>query len=161
MIYRATAKIVVGILLFCSLFLTPLTVKAENEELITAPHGVLMEASTGKIIYEKDMDTRVKPASITKIMTAMLALQSGKLDDMVTITQENVTLEEGSQVCGFVAGDQVTLDQLLHCLLVYSGNDAASAIAEYVGGTTENFVQMMNDYAARLGCTGTHFRSRR
>ena len=63
MIYRATAKIVVGILLFCSLFLTPLTVKAENEELITAPHGVLMEASTGKIIYEKDMDTRVKPAS--------------------------------------------------------------------------------------------------
>ena len=62
-----------------------------------------------------------------------------------------------SQVCGFVAGDQVTLDQLLHRLLVYSGNDAASAIAEYVGGSTENFVQMMNDYAAKLGCTGTHF----
>ena len=51
----------------------------------------------------------------------------------------------------------MTLDQLLHCLLVYSGNDAASAIAEYVGGTTENFVQMMNSYAASLGCTGTHF----
>ena len=90
-------------------------------------------------------------------MTAMLALQSGKLNDTVTITQDNVTLEDGSQVCGFVAGDQVTLDQLLHCLLVYSGNDAASAIAEYVGGSTENFVQMMNDYAAKLGCTGTHF----
>ena len=119
--------------------------------------AVLMDADTGAILYNKGMDEKRYPASITKIMTAMLALQSGKLNDTVTITQDNVTLEDGSQVCGFVAGDQVTLDQLLHCLLVYSGNDAASAIAEYVGGSTENFVQMMNDYAAKLGCTGTHF----
>ena len=119
--------------------------------------AVLMDADTGAILYNKGMDEKRYPASITKIMTAMLALQSGKLNDTVTITQDNVTLEDGSQVCGFVAGDQVTLDQLLHCLLVYSGNDAASAIAEYVGGNTENFVQMMNDYAAKLGCTGTHF----
>ena len=79
------------------------------------------------------------------------------MDDVVTITQENITLEEGSQVVGFQVGDQVTMDQLVHCLLVYSGNDAASAIAEYVGGTTENFVEMMNSYARQLGCTGTHF----
>ena len=124
---------------------------------IEAPSAVLLESSTGKVIFEQNARERRSPASITKIMTAMLALQSGKLNDTVTITQDNVTLEDGSQVCGFVAGDQVTLDQLLHCLLVYSGNDAASAIAEYVGGSTENFVQMMNDYAAKLGCTGTHF----
>ena len=124
---------------------------------IEAPSAVLLESSTGKVIFEQNARERRSPASITKIMTAMLALQSGKLNDTVTITQDNVTLEDGSQVCGFVAGDQVTLDQLLHCLLVYSGNDAASAIAEYVGGNTENFVQMMNDYAAKLGCTGTHF----
>ena len=119
--------------------------------------GLLFNLSNHKVLYAKGIYDRVYPASITKIMTAMLALQSGKLEDTVTITQEDVTLEEGSQVCGFVAGDQVTLDQLLHCLLVYSGNDAASAIAEYVGETTENFVQMMNSYAASLGCTGTHF----
>ena len=124
---------------------------------IEAQSAVLMDLNTEAVLYSKNANTQLYPASITKIMTAMLALQSGKLNDTVTITQDNVTLEDGSQVCGFVAGDQVTLDQLLHCLLVYSGNDAASAIAEYVGGSTENFVQMMNDYAAKLGCTGTHF----
>ena len=131
--------------------------RIKNATLEDGQKGLLFNLSNHKVRYAKGIYDRVYPASITKIMTAMLALQSGKLEDTVTITQEDVTLEEGSQVCGFVAGDQVTLDQLLHCLLVYSGNDAASAIAEYVGGTTENFVQMMNSYAASLGCTGTHF----
>lgn len=65
--------------------------------------------------------------------------------------------ESGSRVAGFQAGDQVTMDQLLHCLLVYSANDAASAIAEHIGGSTDKFVEMMNSFAAELGCTGTHF----
>ena len=129
----------------------------KNALLEEGQKGLLFSLSNHKVLYANGIYDKVYPASITKIMTAMLALQSGKLNDTVTITQDNVTLEDGSQVCGFVAGDQVTLDQLLHCLLVYSGNDAASAIAEYVGGSTENFVQMMNDYAAKLGCTGTHF----
>ena len=129
----------------------------KNAQLEEGQKGLLFSLSNHKVLYANGIYDKVYPASITKIMTAMLALQSGKLNDTVTITQDNVTLEDGSQVCGFVAGDQVTLDQLLHCLLVYSGNDAASAIAEYVGGNTENFVQMMNDYAAKLGCTGTHF----
>ena len=129
----------------------------KNAQLEEGQKGLLFSLSNHKVLYANGIYDKVYPASITKIMTAMLALQSGKMNDTVTITQDNVTLEDGSQVCGFVAGDQVTLDQLLHCLLVYSGNDAASAIAEYVGGSTENFVQMMNDYAAKLGCTGTHF----
>ena len=129
----------------------------KNAQLEEGQKGLLFSLSNHKVLYANGIYDKVYPASITKIMTAMLALQSGKLNDTVTITQDNVTLEDGSQVCGFVAGDQVTLDQLLHCLLVYSGNDAASAIAEYVGGSTENFVQMMNNYAAKLGCTGTHF----
>lgn len=131
--------------------------RIKNAQLEDGQKGLLFSLSNHKVLYANGIYDKVYPASITKIMTAMLALQSGKLNDTVTITQDNVTLEDGSQVCGFVAGDQVTLDQLLHCLLVYSGNDAASAIAEYVGGSTENFVQMMNDYAAKLGCTGTHF----
>lgn len=131
--------------------------RIKNATLEEGQKGLLFNLSNHKVLYANGIYDKVYPASITKIMTAMLALKSGKLDDTVTITQDNVTLEEGSQVCGFVAGDQVTLDQLIHCLLVYSGNDAASAIAEYVGGSTENFVQMMNSYAAQLGCTGTHF----
>ena len=119
--------------------------------------GVLLNLNDKKVLYAKGAYNKVYPASITKIMTAMLALKYGSMDDTVTISQENVTLESGSQVAGFQAGDQVTMDQLLHCLLVYSANDAASAIAEHVGGTTDKFVEMMNSFAAELGCTGTHF----
>ena len=117
----------------------------------------LLDLDDRKVLYSKQALQKVYPASITKIMTAMLALKYGNMDDVVTITQENLNLEEGSQVCGFWAGDQVTMDQLLHCLLVYSGNDAAAAIAEHVGGSTDGFVEMMNSYARELGCTGTHF----
>ena len=119
--------------------------------------GALFDLSSGEVLYSKDLYEKVYPASITKLMTAMLAFHSGKLDSTVTIQQEDLDLESGSQVCGFMVGDQVTLDQLVRCLLVYSGNDAASAIARYVGGSQEKFVAMMNDYAAKLGMTGTHF----
>ena len=119
--------------------------------------GLLLDLDDRKVLYSKQALQKVYPASITKIMTAMLALKYGNMDDVVTITQENLNLEEGSQVCGFWAGDQVTMDQLLHCLLVYSANDAASAIAEHIGGSTDKFVEMMNSFAAELGCTGTHF----
>ena len=118
--------------------------------------GLLLDLDDRKVLYSKQALQKVYPASITKIMTAMLALKYGNMDDVVTITQENLNLEEGSQVCGFWAGDQVTMDQLLHCLLVYSGNDAAAAIAEHVGGSTDGFVEMMNSYARELGCTGTN-----
>lgn len=132
-------------------------VALENVTLGEDQKGVLLNLDNKSVLYAKEPFARVYPASITKIMTAMLALKYGNMDETVTITQENVTLEEGSQVCGFQAGDRLTMDQLLRCLLVYSGNDAASAIAEHVGGTMENFVSMMNSYAAQLGCTGTHF----
>ena len=119
--------------------------------------GVLLDLQDKSVLFAKSAYERVYPASITKIITALLAFKNSNMDDVVTISQENITLEEGSQVVGFQEGDQVTMDQLVHCLLVYSGNDAASAIATHVGGTTENFVSMMNEYAAQLGCTGTHF----
>lgn len=132
-------------------------VPLEGASLGEEQKGVLLNLDTKSVLYAKGAFDRVYPASITKIMTAMLALKYGNMDDTVTISQENVTLEEGSQVCGFQAGDRLSMDQLLRCLLVYSGNDAASAIAEHVGGNTQSFVDMMNSYAAQLGCTGTHF----
>ena len=119
--------------------------------------GLLLDLSANRTMYAKDVYKRVYPASITKLVTGILALEYGNLDDIVTIRDEDLNLEEGSQVCGFWSGDQLSMNQLLHCLLVYSGNDAAMAIADHVGGSIENFVAMMNDYARRLGCTGTHF----
>lgn len=143
-------------------FAADLCVVAEDRTLDTVSleedqKGVLFDLKNKSVLYTKGAYDRVYPASITKIITALLAFEKGNMDDTVTISQENVNLEEGSQVVGFLEGDKVTLDQLVHCLLVYSGNDAASAIATHIGGSTENFVAMMNEYAARLGCTGTHF----
>lgn len=132
-------------------------VPMESAALEEGQSGLLLDLDNKEVLYAKGAFTRVYPASITKIMTGMLALRYGNMDDVVTITAENLNLEEGSQVCGFIEGDQLTMSQLLHCLLIYSGNDAAAAIAEHIGGSTENFVDLMNSYAAELGCTGTHF----
>lgn len=120
-------------------------------------NGLLLDLTEKSVLYSQGAYEKVYPASITKIMTAMLALKYGQMDELVTITEENITLEEGSQVVGFWAGDQVTMEALLHCLLVYSGNDAASAIAEHIAGSEGEFVNLMNDYADQLGCTGTNF----
>ena len=103
------------------------------------------------------MYDQVYPASITKIMTALLAMEYNQPDTQVTITEEDLALEDGSQMSGLAVGDTVTMDQLFHALLIYSANDAAMAIARQVGGSVENFVQMMNDKAASLAMTGTHF----
>ena len=119
--------------------------------------GLLLDLNDKRVLYSKQALQRVYPASITKIMTAMLAVKYGNMDDVVTITQEDLNLESGAQVCGFWEGEQLTMDQLLHCLLVYSGNDAAAAIAVHIGGSIDGFVDMMNSYAQELGCTGTHF----
>lgn len=132
-------------------------VPLESASLSGEQEGLLLNLDDKSVMYAKGAFDRVYPASITKIMTAMLVLKYGNLDETVTITQENVTLEEGSQVCGFWAGDRVSVGQLLKCLLVYSGNDAAAALADHVAGSSKAFVEMMNSYAAQLGCTGTHF----
>ena len=90
-------------------------------------------------------------------MTALLAMEYNQPDTQVTITEKDLALEDGSQMSGLAVGDTVTMDQLFHALLIYSANDAAMAIARQVGGSVENFVQMMNDKAASLAMTGTHF----
>lgn len=119
--------------------------------------GALYNLENQEVMFAQNMYEKIYPASMTKIMTALLALEQGNLDDIVTISQQAVTLEAGSQVCGFQAGDKVSLEKLVNCLLVYSGNDAAAAIAEKIGGTETQFVDMMNQKAVSLGMTGTHF----
>ncbi len=119
--------------------------------------GALFDVEDKTVLFGDGMYEKVYPASITKIMTAILAVKLGNMDDVVTITEDDINLESGSQVVGFQAGDTVTMDELFHGLLVYSGNDCAMAIARHIGGTVENFVDMMNEEAKSLGATGTHF----
>ena len=120
-------------------------------------NAALMSLDDRAVVFSRNMYERVYPASITKIMTAILALKSGKMGDTVTINWQDLELESGSQVVGFRIGDVVTMEALLRGLLVHSGNDAAQAIARHVGGTQEKFVAMMNEELLNLGCTGSHF----
>ena len=119
--------------------------------------GALFDLDEKKVVFGDEMYEKVYPASITKIMTAILAVKYGNMDDVVTITEGDVTLEEGSQMVGFQAGDTVTMDELFHGLIVYSGNDCAMAIARHIGGPVGQLVAMMNEEVRSIGATGTHF----
>lgn len=138
-----------------------LLVGAEADALtISAPSVCLMEASTGQVIYEKNADEPRSPASITKIMTLILifdALASGKIqmDDQV-VTSAYAKSMGGSQVF-LEEGEIQSVETLIKCIVVASGNDASVAMAEYIAGSEEAFVQMMNERAAGLGMANTHF----
>lgn len=119
--------------------------------------GGLFNLDSKEVVFSKSAFDSVYPASITKIMTAILAEKYGNMDDVVTIVPEDVNLEEGSQVIGFQPGDTITMRELFYGLLIYSGNDAAMAIARHIGGSVEEFVAMMNQEAHELGCFDTHF----
>lgn len=119
--------------------------------------AALFNVENSSVEFAQNIHEKSYPASITKVMTAMVALKYGNLEDIVTISENAVGLEDGSTEIGMAPGDQVSLYELLHGLLIYSGNDAAMAIAEHVGGSVENFVSMMNEEAQEIGATNTHF----
>lgn len=155
-------RILSCLLIVCSLILTlslQTPVYAAEPE-ITSPSGILMEQSTGKVLYEKDADTPRRPASVTKVMTILLAYEAvrdGKanMEDMVTISA-NAAGYGGSTIL-LEEGEQITLENLIKGMCIASGNDAAIATAEYIGGSQEQFVEMMNQRAQELGMVNTHF----
>ena len=119
---------------------------------------LLLELNSQTMVYAKNIDTRREPASLTKVMTCLLALEHGNLTDSITVSQEALDdLDPAGSSSGLMAGEVFTLEQLLYCLMIESANDAAPVIAEYVAGSEPAFVEMMNQKAAELGCTGTHF----
>jgi len=148
-----------GLLLCVILFSgNVLQVKAAAE--ITAPSAILMEASTGQVIYEKNATERRSPASITKIMTLLLifeALSEGKvsLQDEV-VTSAHAKSMGGSQVF-LEEGETQTLETMIKCIVIASGNDASVAVAEHIAGSEADFVEKMNTKAAELGMEDTHF----
>ena len=111
-----------------------------------------------KIIYSKDIFTKVYPASTTKLLTALIAVRYLDLDDRILITEDNCGITTpGAQLCGFKAGDSLTVRDMLYCLLIYSGNDAAEAIALKVSGSDKEFAELMNSEAKAIGAIDTHF----
>mgnify|MGYP002290554869 FL=1 len=128
---------------------------------IQSKAAILMEASTGKILYENNADEIVSPASITKIMTLILifdAINEGKIDyDDVVTTSEYAKSMGGSQVF-LETGEKQTVETLVKCIIVASGNDASVCMAEYIAGSETEFVRMMNERARELGMTNTVFK---
>ena len=125
---------------------------------VAAKAALLIDLNTNRVVYEQDADERVYPASLTKIMTCLIALENGNLSDVVTVSESALAdLDEDSSVAGLVVGEQMTLENLLYCMMVVSGNDACNVIAEHVAGSVTDFVRMMNQRAYELGCTNTHF----
>lgn len=109
------------------------------------------------VIYSKNAYEQLYPASTTKMMTAILALEYGNLSDVVTVTDAAVITEAGASLANIKPGDQLTLEQLLYGLMLPSGNDAANAIAVHLAGSVDAFADRMNEEAERIGATGTHF----
>ncbi|MBM6675532.1 D-alanyl-D-alanine carboxypeptidase [Olsenella uli] len=135
------------------------TWSADEPPALSCTRALLVERETNTTLYAQGADERAYPASITKVMTALLVLENADLDDMVTVEEHDLDeVTWDSSVAGLKVGDTLSVRDLLACLLIPSGNDASYVLARYVaGGDWHDFVDMMNERAVELGCTGTHF----
>ena len=130
-----------------------------NDMLIESAGAALMyELNSGTLIYGYNIDQKMYPASVTKVMTCLVAIERGNMDDVVTVSESVVQARDpdGSNA-DLVEGEQMTLRDLIFCLMVASANDAGHLISEHIAGSTDAFVEMMNQKAQELGCTNTHF----
>ncbi len=125
---------------------------------IQADGGIVMDADTGTVLYGKNMNQQYYPASITKILTALIVLERCDLDEMVSFSHDDVyNVEAGSSSAGIDEGDVLTVRDCLYALMLASANESANALACHVSGSREEFAKLMNEKAASLGCTGSHF----
>jgi D-alanyl-D-alanine carboxypeptidase len=135
------------------------TLQNLTEEDIRGEAAILIDADTGSVLFEKNANEKLYPASTTKIMTALLALEYGHLDDTVTVPKSITKLPKDSSLVPLKPGEKLTMRDLLYGLMLPSGNDAAVTIATKVAGSVDKFVKMMNEKAQALGCTETQFKN--
>lgn len=124
---------------------------------VVAETAILMDVDSGEILYAKGIDEKRAPASTTKIMTAMLALEKVPFDTQITFTDEVNNIEAGSTHIGIKPGETLTMKDCAYAILLASANEVSSGVAEYIGGTVPKFVDEMNQRAKELGCKNTHF----
>ena len=145
-------------ILFLSTFLTTSFAAETSSITIYSPSCILMETSTGKILYEKNAHQVRYPASTTKIMTAILALENCELTDVATVSRNAIhSIPPDYVTCRIKEGEQLTVEQLLNVLLIPSANDAAIVLAEHISGSVSKFSDLMNEKAKEIGCKNTHF----
>lgn len=148
----------IGIFSFVFPISTSFATTTSEEVSVNAPVALLMDANTGKILYEKNAYDKRYPASTTKIMTAILALENRDLSHVAKVSYDAIfTVPVGYSNANLQLDEELTMEQLLNVLLIPSANDAANVIAEDIGGSVESFASMMNTKAIEIGCTNTHF----
>jgi D-alanyl-D-alanine carboxypeptidase len=131
---------------------------SSQDDLVTSEAALLFDVTNNNVIYAKNPYERLYPASLTKLMTALVVLRRGELTDSVTVSNNAANIPvAGAKLCGFKEGDVISMDGLLHCLLIYSGNDAGIAIAEHMSKSEEEFVKLMNSEAKAIGASNTNF----
>lgn len=148
------------IFILCNLIFFPTSANDFNYDppTIQAPSAILMDANTGQILYEKNAHEKLYPASITKLMTALLSIESLKPNDIITFSKNSVfSIPRGSSHIGIKENEKLTVDQALHGLLLESANEVANALAEHLSKTNEEFAKKMNARAKELGVLNTHF----
>lgn len=131
--------------------------EAVSDPSVNAEAAGVFSLSDQNVIFEKNVFERMHPASITKVMTALLAVKYGNLDEEITVGDETRITEAGASMCSIQPGDILTLRQLLYGLMLPSGNDAGAAIAVHMAGSIDAFSEMMNTEARKVGATDTHF----
>ena len=125
---------------------------------IGAGGAILMEANTGTILYAKNIDDRFYPASTTKILTSLVAIENSEMNETVSFSQEAVfSIGKGTSNMGMDVGQTISMEQCLYGILVYSANEVCNAVGEHIAGSIEGYVDMMNQKALELGCTNSHF----
>ncbi len=124
---------------------------------LSCTSAILINADTGEVLFEKSPDTLCYPASTTKILTALLGLTMGENDQICTVSDDALAIPDDSSRIGLIAGEQLTLRDVIYATMIVSGNDGANVIAEAVSGTIPAFVDLMNRAASAFGCTSTHF----
>lgn len=125
---------------------------------IGAGGAILMEANTGTILYAKNIDDRFYPASTTKILTALVAIENSEMNETVSFSQEAVfSIGKGTSNMGMDVGQSISMEQCLYGILVYSANEVCNAVGEHIAGSIDGYVDMMNQKAKELGCTNSHF----
>lgn len=146
------------LILLISIFVTTSFADDNIELNLYSKSCILVECSTNKVAYEKNSDTIMYPASTTKVLTAILAIENCNLSDTVTITNEMISkVPSGYTTAYLKPGEQVTVEELLNCLLIPSANDAGFALAIHISGSVDKFSELMNEKAKEIGCTNTHF----
>ena len=129
----------------------------QSDPFVNAEAAAVFSLSDQNVIFQKNVFERMHPASITKVMTALLAVKYSDLNEEVTVGEETVITEAGASLCNIKPGDTLTMEELLYGLMLPSGNDAGSAIAVHMAGSIEAFAEQMNEEARKLGATDTHF----